>query len=387
MAALNSPFHILYLVHDVSDAAVHKRVSMLRDGGASVTIAGFRRRETAPDHIAGCPVLDMGQTHNGGFAQRMLAVCRQVLTAQRMAADYRGADCIIARNLEMLAIAVRGRSLCAIAPPLVYESLDIHRLLLRPDKIGSLLRQLEAWLCKRASLLITSSPAFVREYFEGIARLQLPLMLLENKVYDADGAISAQAGVTTPRQVTPPWKIGWFGAIRCRKSLEILSELVRNQAGRVEVIIRGRPALDQFDDFHAQVAAVPGIRFEGPYRNPEELAAIYNEVHFSWCIDMFEEGLNSSWLLPNRLYEGGLFATVPLAQSEVEIGQVLRNLAIGVVLNAPLERSLHLFFESITADDYTQLASKSAAVPIQQWLDGQKAATQLVDELRRLKAA
>ena len=35
---------IAYFVHDLSDAAVAKRVGMLRDAGAEVALFGFRRR-------------------------------------------------------------------------------------------------------------------------------------------------------------------------------------------------------------------------------------------------------------------------------------------------------------------------------------------------------
>ena len=35
--------HVLYLVHDLFDPAVRRRVMMLRAGGAKVTLAGFRR--------------------------------------------------------------------------------------------------------------------------------------------------------------------------------------------------------------------------------------------------------------------------------------------------------------------------------------------------------
>ena len=83
--------------------------------------------------------------------------------------------------------------------------------------------------------------------------------------------------------------------------------------GRFEIVLRGRPAYSEFTDFDGFVAAEPYLRFDGAYRNPEDLAAIYGEVHFSWAIDFFEEGLNSSWLLPNRLYEGCRYGAVPIA--------------------------------------------------------------------------
>ncbi|TIV45163.1 MAG: glycosyl transferase family 1, partial [Mesorhizobium sp.] len=83
-------------------------------------------------------------------------------------------------------------------------------------------------------------------------------------------------------------RIGWFGALRCRRSLELVADFTRRQAGRFEVVLRGRPALSEFPDFHGFVEAEPWLSFEGPYRNPEDMAAIYGQVHFSWAIDFFE---------------------------------------------------------------------------------------------------
>ncbi|MBY0406858.1 MAG: glycosyl transferase family 1, partial [Rickettsiales bacterium] len=169
---------ILYLVHDVSDPAVSRRIAMLKEGGASVTLAGFRRTPQALPNVT-----DFGQTFNGGFAQRILAVLQTVGSLHRHRALFAGADVILARNLEMLAIGVRGRSLCPRPPALIYESLDIHRLLLKPGPLGCSLRTLEGWMGRRAKALITSSPAFVREYFQNRSKLNLPILLVENKLY------------------------------------------------------------------------------------------------------------------------------------------------------------------------------------------------------------
>ena len=320
---------ILYLAHDLSDPGVHKRASMLRDGGAIVILAGFRRTAEVVHNVAGCNAIDWGQTYNGGFVQRLWSVLREVTFLSRYRELFASADIILARNLEMLAIGVRGRSLCTDAPILVYESLDIHRLLLNEGIIGKVLRRLEGWLCRRAAALITSSPAFVSEYFNSRSLVRLPVRLIENKVYNP----TQIAFDPIPHRPGPPWKIGWFGAIRCRKSLAILEQLVRQSNGNIEVVIRGRPSLDQFDDFYKSTSSTPGLTFLGPYEYPEDLVSIYNDVHFTWAIDMFEEGLNSSWLLPNRVYEGGVYGAVPIAISSVETGRFIKRLGIGVLVS------------------------------------------------------
>ena len=62
------------------------------------------------------------------------------------------------------------------------------------------------------------------------------------------------------------------------------------------------------------------------------MATIYREVHFSWAIDFFEQGQNSEWLLPNRLYEGCRFGAVPISMGHTETGRFLDQQGIGVLL-------------------------------------------------------
>lgn len=382
--SLNKPSHspdILYLAHDLGDPAVRKRVAMLQDGGARLRVAGFRRAEKPFSDVAGCAPIDLGRTHNGRFAQRACAVLRQVLSSQPGLSG--GADIIVARNLEMLAVAARVRASMPRPPVLIYECLDIHRLLLNDGLPGAALRRLEGWLAAKASALITSSPAFVGAYFSSRSRVRLPVRLIENKVYDPAGGMEAAASPSRP--AGPPWKIGWFGVIRCRKSLLMLADLVARSQGKVEVVIRGRPALDQIPDFHDIVSQTPGIRFFGAYRYPDDLPEIYGGVHFTWAVDFYEDGSNSSWLLPNRLYEGGLFNAVPIAVKSVVTGDYLDRLNIGVTLGAPVSESLSRFFGSLTADRYRSLESRSAEAPRSQWRHDQDECRSLVRYLASLQ--
>jgi len=375
----NAALKVLVLAHDLSDAAVHRRVQMLQAGGAIVTIAGFRRTSHPVREIAGCPTVDFGRTYNAGFLQRIVSVLREIVLLGRHRSLFAAADIILGRNLEMLAIAVRGRSLARPAPAIIYESLDIHRLLLRQDLIGSPLRTLEGWLSRRASALFTSSPAFVSGYFNRFSKVKLPIRLVENKILD----IGTVAHPPSTRTADRPWIIGWFGMIRCRKSLHILADLARQSGGTIEVVIRGRPSPDQFGDFEKLVTSMPGVRFLGPYK-PEDLGAMYGSAHFSWAIDMFEEGLNSSWLLPNRLYEGGAYNCVPIAIDAVETGHFIKRLGIGVPLKEPLSNSLAEFFKNLTPEKYWALAEAAAQVPRATWVCDANDCKALVDYMRSL---
>ena len=158
--------HVLYLVHDLSDPAVRRRVMMLRAGGAKVTLAGFRRAKGVAPEFGGISPIELGSTRDGQFGQRLVAVAKAALTLGARLRGVAKPDLIIGRNLEMLALANRAKALFSGDTPIVYECLDIHRLLLRQNGIGRAMRAAERLLGRNSVLLMTSSPAFVREYFE-----------------------------------------------------------------------------------------------------------------------------------------------------------------------------------------------------------------------------
>lgn len=339
---------VMYLVHDLDDAAVGRRSRFLREGGASVRLAGFRRRTDPvmpdPDRIV------LGVTENGRMAKRAVSTLAAAASSARWHRALIDADIIVARTLEMLLLATLVRARVGSRAPIVYECLDIHRLMTGTRLPSRLLRGVERRLLRSCARLVVSSPRFIDRYFEPAHARLPPWTLLENKLLSSELAKSGPPADGVP--ATPPWRIGWFGVIRCARSLELLVELVRASNGTVEIDIAGRPALDVIPEFHATVSSTPGLRFLGPYDRSLDLPRLYGAVHFTWAIDFYEEGLNSTWLLPNRLYEGTAFGTVPIALAGVETGAWLAGNSCGLRLEAPLQRMLPALFASMTPAGY-----------------------------------
>ena len=368
---------LAYLVHDLGDPAVERRVRQLRAGGVEVALAGFHRAATPPATVAGVPAVPMGRTENARLLRRVGTVLAAAARPGPWLEVLRGAEVVLARQLEMLSLGARARALAAPRAALVYECLDIHRLMLSPGPPGRLLRGLEGSLLRRTQLLLVSSPAFLENHFRRAYDRLPPSELVENRVLEEELAPEVLAGPPPPPAAGPPWRIGWFGVLRCRRSLEVLAGLARRHAGRVEVVLRGRPALDALGDLDAVLAATPGMRFEGPYDRKRDLAAMYGAVHFTWAIDFYEAGANSDWLLPNRLYEGGAHGAVPLAMRGVETGRWLQRHGCGVMLDEPLPEALDALFSGMTAERWESERRAAAAVPRSAYVDRPAAAERL----------
>jgi succinoglycan biosynthesis protein ExoL len=154
--------------------------------------------------------------------------------------------------------------------------------------------------------------------------------------------------------VGPPWVIGWFGTLRCVRSLEILSRIADALGDRVSIHIRGLPS---HEDLTVQaIEAACGQRdnmlYGGPYASPRDLPAVYSKVHFAWCVDYLDAGLNSDWLLPNRLYEGGLMGALAIARNGTATARMVERRDLGWSFAEPLESTVADFVAHLAAAEY-----------------------------------
>lgn len=374
---------ILYLVHNLADPSVGRRVAMFRHGGADVVLAGFKRGDAPPTTLPLETVIELDVTHDGRMLQRLTATVSAAWRAPRWTKSLQRPDIIVARNLEMLGVAQRLLGIWEVPPILVYECLDIHRLMLRDDAIGRAMRGAERHWSKQAALLLTSSPAFLRNYFDVYGGP--PAEILENKVLWDGGERGRNPALASPAGITP-LRIGWFGALRCARSLDALSGLAKAMGGEVEVVLRGRPALTEFDDFHRLTANQPHLTFAGPYRNPDDLATIYSDVHLAWAIDFFEEGQNSKWLLPNRIYEGCLHGAIPVALAGTETAAFITRQGIGIVLPDIAPETLRTVIGGLSRERLVELAGAVAARDASHFAANRSDCVALVDKLAGLLA-
>ncbi|WP_156423773.1 glycosyltransferase [Erythrobacter sp. YT30] len=311
-------------MHNLNDAAVERRCRMLSAGGADVALAGFCRDAEMGVAARGRGALMLGQSHDAALAARAAMTLKNAVSNSALRDHFAACDAIMARNLEQLAIAAR----IADGRPLIYECLDIHRALLGDSLPARIIQWIEQKLLQRSDLLITSSPAFIRNHFAS-REIGGEIVLVENKLL-LDPIGSAVESVE-PADTDRPITIGWFGMLRCKRTLEFLTQLITRSEGRVKVLIAGKPSPAELPNLEAEAARCEGITFTGPYTY-DDLPQLYGQCDFAWSIDWFEEGLNSKWLLPNRIYEAIAHGAIPIALADVEVGHWLKRHDAGLVV-------------------------------------------------------
>lgn len=350
---------IAFFGHDAADAAVRRRVRGLLDDGLDVT--GFMMRRRDPGTLDWDNV-DLGETRDGAFVQRI----RQVFAGARLAAESReklaAADVIYARNLDMLACAFLTKRHAGLDTPVIYESLDVHRLLTRPDVLGQAMRWLEHSLLKRTAGLVVSSAGFLRNHFERHYAGDYRAFLVENRL--APGAsYGARPDVLAPdaTSAVKPLRLGWVGNLRCKRSFELLCQLADLIPDQLEVSLYGVPSRTEIPVFEPMIDARPNMTFFGRYRSPEDLAGIYDNLDVVWAGDFMEAGYNSVWLLPNRIYEGGYYCTPSIAPAGTETAAWLSKHDCGFLIDEPLDRSLPELVRQLMVDR-RQITARAGAL-------------------------
>lgn len=323
-------YDALYLVHDLSDAAVRQRARMLTKAGVTLTVAGFNRASSDAFPDLGADVVDLGPSYAQRLLHRASMTVKTWLANGALRRRLRATpDVIIARNLEMLLIAARLRKQIAPRARLVFECLDIHSLMTSGAVPGRALRRLERGLLDQCDLVIVSSPEYQSGYFGPVQGWSGPTLLVENKFYPPDGSDLGER-VVPSLPAGPPWSIGWFGMIKCEEGLPILKTMLADHPGLATLLMAGRPSEVLLEQIRSSPPEL-GVNYVGPYR-PEQMAELVRQTHFVWTIDFHYRDFNSEALLPNRLYSSCLFGSVPIVVGSTATGRWLQRHRAGIHL-------------------------------------------------------
>jgi succinoglycan biosynthesis protein ExoL len=376
---------IAFFAHDSTESTVIKRVTAFQASGAHVIGFMFRRVRPKPPPPETWDNVDLGVTVDRNYGKRLPKLLAALVKLMKNRSALRRCQIFYARNIDMLLLAFLAKRLVARRAVLAYEVLDVQRIFIGDGMINKAMRWAERHLLARCDLLVVSSPDFIARYFEPYQGYSGAWYLLENKVFAQAEALQQ---VHEPRiQAGPPWSIGWFGTLRCVRSLEMLSRIADVLGDRVVIHIRGLPSSEDLTVHEIEAACGPraNMRYGGPYASPRDLGAIYGEVHFAWCIDYLDAGLNSDWLLPNRLYEGGLMGALAIARRDTATSRKVERDDLGWSFAEPLADVVAGFLAHLDAAAYDRKRRHLAGMSRSRFVDLTDT-RHLVQQLEKLAA-
>ncbi len=358
---------LLVVGYNATEPRVVKRARAFAANGREVVTATFRRSRLSGQSSEEWVNIDLGRTRDRAYGRRVWALARGLWRLLRHGRTVRRADVVYAFNMDLAFLALVATKLLGHSPVILYETGDVQPVMVGRGVQGRLIRAVERWVLRRVDLLVVTSEAFVREYYEKFQGYHDPFFLLENKLYPAPPAATASAR----QSPAPPWRIGLFGALRCRASWRLIDEIAGALPDRVRFELRGYPTLIDRDDFEAVLARRDNVTFHGRYQVPDDLREMYSEVDLVWGFELVQPEHNSRWLLPTRLYEGGYHGVPFLVPAGFEVARVVEELGIGWSFTPPYAPALIRFLEELDPAEYQEARRAFQDVPVERWSGAQ----------------
>jgi succinoglycan biosynthesis protein ExoL len=254
--------------------------------------------------------------------------------------------------LDMALLALFAKLWFGLEATFVYEVEDVQAVFFKKTYLGAFFRWVERWVLSRTQLLVVMSPGFLRGYFMPVQRFAGASFVLENKIQLAHPIARPTAAAYRWRNIRDRWIIGWFGTLRCERSMAILSAIAERLGDRVEIKTRGFPTETGLAHYMKFISPHPNWGYEGEYKIPDDLEEMYGCVHFTWCLDFLDIGGNSELLLACRMYQGGYYGSVPLVVRGSEMDRFLTTHAIGHAFEDPFAENISAFLEQLTWAQY-----------------------------------
>lgn len=352
---------IAYFAGDATNPTVRLRIKSFVQNDVDVTGFTFRRDKFHSDFVPFWDNIELGTTQDRDYFKRLTAFAKALRIMWRHRDRLRAVDVLYARLFDSAFLAMMMAKLLGLKAKLVYEIEDVHDVFFRKTLAARLMRFLERRVLAAADLVVLPSPGFADGYLVPLQGYERPYFLLENRIQldeipPKDAPLSARAEAW--KSTRDRWVIGWFGTLRCKKSMRLLSEIAERLGDQVLIYTRGYPTETGLDAYMEIVDRHPNWIHEGPYLMPDDLEDLYGRVHFVWCLDFFDENGNSELLLACRMYHGGYFGAVPLF---TEQSQMARHLAPYSLGHAIAEPYVDQVCELIRNMDWTQYSQERNA--------------------------
>ncbi len=350
----SSTLRVLVLNGWVGYAPFEKRIRALRDQCSSLDVLGVcRDLELGQQVIA--PFEAIGEFEAGNYPQRLPLVVRASRRVRRAARDT---DVIYALGFEMGALAVACTRGLQQRPAIIYEIHDIRNAVLGRALSARILRAVERAVIGRINVLVVTSQSYLSEYYEPQLRFRdTPSVVVENKLLSSEMPNRSKIVARRPgRQEGDPLIVGYFGSIRCPEAWALIKDWVRRSKGRVHCIVRGTPR--GIPGFHQDISTIDGLSFEGPYRDPEDLAALHADVDVVWAAGN-QQKISHPWSRVCRFYNACYFKRPLIVARGTDDGKAVDSFRIGLTID--LEQP-QMALDQLTAISDSQLDSWGQAL-------------------------
>jgi len=301
-----------------------KRISMLQDLGFNIEVVTFER-DYHKGRLPNCNIKSLGKLSHGKYLQRIFKLIK-ALPILRNAIKKN--DIVYASGPDMAYLSLFAG--IGLSKPVILEIGDIREIQVVKGLFGDLVRIVDKYLVQKCSLIVSTTPAFIEEYYKKCLNVKIPFLILENKLEKTNEE-------KVFKNTTNKMRIGYFGLLRSLWSWEVLKNLAILNPNNVEIILAGYPINPKsiIEDSNA----INNIMYLGEYKSPNDLSKLYGEVDLIWAVypdpEVVEKKQRWSQLASrsNRFYESCYFKTPLISLINSADGIEVNKYNIGLLIN------------------------------------------------------
>ncbi len=314
---------ILFIFQVNSHARYLRRHRKLKEYFEEVKIFSFTRdfyKTTEKNEF-----ISLGHIENENYFRRISKIIKAIFILKK---HLKKNDIVYTFGLDTFYIAYIASILKFKSIKIVYEVGDIRRVFTTKGFRGSMFRFFERRTLKRATALIVTSPMFITKYFNDIQKFKKKnIFLIENKP-----DIINQMKVLNKNLEKDKITIGFFGMIRCERSLLILSKLVQMNKTFV-LYIRG--IIDEELIHKFKLSNLENVIIGNEYEASKDLPELYSNIDMCWTAYPYSQNQlgNQFWAMTTRFYEAVYFKTPLITRKDGADSDFVTSNKIGITLD------------------------------------------------------
>lgn len=241
----------------------------------------------------------------------------------------------------------------------VYEISDIFYGYKRFDLIRPLLKFIDVSLVKKSVCTVVTSQGFVDYLFK---EAPSNIVNLPNKLNTYFANVSrVQSNVSKEHLV-----FSFIGAIRYPNTVLRFAKVIGENYPNHEFHFYGDSVLVK--RFEEELSSFQNVTFFGPYRNPQDLKEIYSKIDV--VVACYEtESLNERIAEPNKLYEAIFFNKPIIVSTNSFVGQRVKELNCGLVIDAYSEEAIMYAIDSLTPEKIKEFSYNNACIDSESLID------------------
>lgn len=325
---------VVFILNSVQQQRCLKRIEEFIQNGYEVEAYGFQRSEKIPTQPKNFTVHIIGRFDNTMPYAKRLPLMRQAM--RKVFQAHQGESVLY--YYFLLDVAMVGYSLNHA--PFVYENSDLMHLDFGHAVLRKLFCRIDKFIIRRSLLTVMTSQGFVNYYYGD--KKPDNVLVVPNRLNEQ---ITSLPYHPTPYHIDH-LRFGFVGFARSEQVFRFAETLVRHFPQH-EMHFFGL-YYQALNDYEGLAAAFPNFHLHGPFSNPQDLPAIYEQIDLLVSTYDVKTKQNPRYAEANKLYEAIWFEKPFVCSLGCFMGNKAVRLGFGYELDTTNEQAIIDFVQHLT---------------------------------------